>query len=108
MENLLVDIAKIDGPWGGVFRGGFAEHLDACSDDTEVRGPWAPNSLARTCRALSEPALNWLWKTLPNIAPLVYTLPREFWTVENTDEIQLFTKTPIKIMVRGVTSWWLD
>ena len=79
------------------------------SDYFEVRNPWAPISLARTCRALSEPALSWLWKTLPNLAPLVYTLPREFWTVENvTDEIQLLTKTPIRIMVRGVTSRWLD
>ncbi|KAI0770007.1 hypothetical protein C8Q74DRAFT_866049 [Fomes fomentarius] len=39
-------------------------------------------SLTVTCRALSEPALNRLWEKLPSFAPLVYTLPRDLWTLE--------------------------
>ena len=38
-------------------------------------------SLTVTCRVLSEAALNRLWAKLPNILPLIYTLPRDLWTV---------------------------
>ncbi|KAI0712248.1 hypothetical protein C8Q76DRAFT_693902 [Earliella scabrosa] len=38
-------------------------------------------SLTVTCRVLSEAALNRLWAKLPNILPLIYTLPRGLWTV---------------------------
>lgn len=34
-------------------------------------------SLARTCRCLHEFALNAIWHTIPSVAPLVYTLPKD-------------------------------
>lgn len=56
-------------------------------------------SLTRTCRTLSDLALNWLWEELPSIAPLVYTLPRHLWTIEDTDARDPHASTPIRTMV---------
>ena len=36
-------------------------------------------SLARTCRTLSEPALDALWMRLDNLDPLIKVLPRRMW-----------------------------
>ena len=35
--------------------------------------------LARTCRTLHHAALDALWHTLPSVAPLFWTLPRDLW-----------------------------
>ncbi|KIJ06290.1 hypothetical protein PAXINDRAFT_92252 [Paxillus involutus ATCC 200175] len=35
--------------------------------------------LAQTCKALSEPALDILWKTQHSLAPLVMCLPQDAW-----------------------------
>lgn len=36
-------------------------------------------ALALSCRALSEPALDLIWSTLPSLVPLVRTLPSDLW-----------------------------
>ena len=41
--------------------------------------PDALLSLARTSRLLHEPAVGSIWKRLPSIAPLIYTLPDDLW-----------------------------
>ncbi|KAI0765967.1 hypothetical protein BD413DRAFT_161701 [Trametes elegans] len=43
-------------------------------------------SLARTCRAFQEPALNALWSCLPSITPLILTLPPDAWMLERVEE----------------------
>lgn len=35
------------------------------------------HALALTCRGLSDPALDWLWAGLPNVAPLLHLFPLE-------------------------------
>ncbi|KAI0712339.1 hypothetical protein C8Q76DRAFT_676855 [Earliella scabrosa] len=39
--------------------------------------------LARTCKAYQEPAIQSLWRILPNLSPLVYCLPSTVWEVQN-------------------------
>ncbi|KAL0955323.1 hypothetical protein HGRIS_004207 [Hohenbuehelia grisea] len=36
--------------------------------------------MARTCRLFSEPALNELWRDLPDVPPLLYLFPEDLWT----------------------------
>ncbi|KAH7918611.1 hypothetical protein BV22DRAFT_1041640 [Leucogyrophana mollusca] len=45
-------------------------------------------SLARTCRALRDPALNVLWRTQNSLVPLVSTLPEGAWEIrEDTSDV---------------------
>ena len=39
-------------------------------------------TLARTCKAFKDPALQELWRVLPNPIPLVQCFPPHVWTVE--------------------------
>ncbi|KAF8066591.1 hypothetical protein FPV67DRAFT_1197781 [Lyophyllum atratum] len=41
-------------------------------------------SLARTCRALHEPATDYLWSELDTFAPLVKCMPRDLWKEERS------------------------
>ncbi|KAI0628109.1 hypothetical protein C8Q77DRAFT_1245718 [Trametes polyzona] len=38
-------------------------------------------SLARTSKSFQEPALDAIWRSLPGIAPLLFTLPEDLWFV---------------------------
>ncbi|KAI0669269.1 hypothetical protein C8Q78DRAFT_206415 [Trametes maxima] len=40
-------------------------------------------ALARTCRFLHEPALNALWRSIPDIACLLFTLPKSTYSSTN-------------------------
>ncbi|KAI0766361.1 hypothetical protein BD413DRAFT_636059 [Trametes elegans] len=54
---------------------------DFPSKSAPARNLHALTVLARTCRALSEPALNRIWRALPSLVPLVCTMPRDLWTM---------------------------
>ncbi|KII91891.1 hypothetical protein PLICRDRAFT_52018 [Plicaturopsis crispa FD-325 SS-3] len=41
--------------------------------------------LARTCRALCDPALDTLWHTLPSLDPLIRTLPADLWCIRDLE-----------------------
>lgn len=48
--------------------------------------------LARTCRTFTEPALNIVWKKLPDIYPLIRCLPVDAWylkRINNDDDLTL-------------------
>ena len=42
-------------------------------------------SLARSCKALHEPALRSLWADLSNLTPLVKCFPADTWCVEENE-----------------------
>jgi hypothetical protein len=53
----------------------------ALKDDFGNHDKFALSSLARTCRAFHEPALDILWHTLSSIVPLLKTFPPCLWNV---------------------------
>ncbi|KAF9448669.1 hypothetical protein P691DRAFT_775253 [Macrolepiota fuliginosa MF-IS2] len=56
-------------------------------------------SLARTCRTLSEIALDSLWYEIVGIGPLIRCMPRDLWEIDAEDQYQRsrpFLKRPLK------------
>ncbi|KAF9448670.1 hypothetical protein P691DRAFT_800453 [Macrolepiota fuliginosa MF-IS2] len=51
-------------------------------------------SLARTCRALSEIALDSLWYEIDGIGPLIRCMPRDLWEIDG--DRRLFLRRPLK------------
>lgn len=50
-------------------------------------------SLMVTCRSLSEAAIDRLWAKLPSLVPLIYTLPRDLWTVPDVEGVMRVDRT---------------
>ncbi|KIK93238.1 hypothetical protein PAXRUDRAFT_829173 [Paxillus rubicundulus Ve08.2h10] len=48
--------------------------------------------LAQTCKALSEPAIDILWKTQHSLAPLVMCLPQDAWYLGGSGKTICFTR----------------
>ena len=46
-----------------------------------------------TCRSLSEAAIDRLWAKLPSLVPLIYTLPRDLWTVPDVEGVMRVDRT---------------
>ncbi|KAI0754858.1 hypothetical protein C8Q80DRAFT_1141470 [Daedaleopsis nitida] len=57
--------------------------MPLCAADFEASGVQAILSLSRTCKSLQEPALDALWRTIPNVACLLYAMPRDLWIAED-------------------------
>ncbi|OJT15969.1 hypothetical protein TRAPUB_8792 [Trametes pubescens] len=57
--------------------------LEPCNSDGKMVGCRTVAYFARTCRYLHEPAVNVLWHTIPDIALLFFTLPREMCLVQH-------------------------
>lgn len=55
---------------------------DNSLDENAIRPSDTLSALARTCRLFYEPALSILWHSIPDIALLLYTLPREAFLVQ--------------------------
>lgn len=45
-------------------------------------------ALARSCKALHEPAVHSLWADLSNLVPLVKCFPDDSWTVEDNEIVR--------------------
>ena len=56
-------------------------------------------ALTRTCRSLSEAALNRLWADLPSLAPLVYLLPDDAWKLDEHARSEYTPRVLVSIMV---------
>ncbi|KII86169.1 hypothetical protein PLICRDRAFT_700290 [Plicaturopsis crispa FD-325 SS-3] len=56
-----------------------------CENGTVGLGELA--SLARTCRAFHDPALDVLWRTLRSLEPLIRTLPADLWEIRDPGTI---------------------
>ncbi|KAI0712291.1 hypothetical protein C8Q76DRAFT_482929 [Earliella scabrosa] len=56
-------------------------------------------ALTRTCRSLSEAALNRLWADLPSLAPLVYLLPDDAWKLDEHAGSEYTPRVLVSIMV---------
>ncbi|KIJ69468.1 hypothetical protein HYDPIDRAFT_106090 [Hydnomerulius pinastri MD-312] len=67
----------------------YGDELRVDSDYIEPRISLA--GLARTCRALHKPALDVLWKELPDMTPLIKCLPRDLWC-EDSDGVLHFMR----------------
>ena len=57
----------------------LADDRPAWQDSRYLRNPRDVARLARTCKALLEPALDVLWRTQHSLAPLIMCLPPEVW-----------------------------
>lgn len=57
----------------------LADDRPACHDSHYLRNSRDVAKLARTCKALAEPALDVLWKTQHSLSPLVMCLPPDLW-----------------------------
>lgn len=40
---------------------------------------WDVVAMTRTCRAFYEPAMDVLWHSIPDISPVIRTMPAELW-----------------------------
>ena len=49
-------------------------------------GIWTVAALARTSRALHEPAANVLWEWIPDVALLIYTLPGDCYRIRDATD----------------------
>lgn len=56
-----------------------ADDRPAWHDSRYLRNPRDVARLARTCKALADPALDVLWRTQHSLAPLVMCLPPDVW-----------------------------
>lgn len=54
--------------------------------DEDKEGLRALVSLARTCRRLQGHSLDLLWHSLPTLAPLILTMPRDLWKLETSTD----------------------
>ncbi|KAF7966567.1 hypothetical protein HWV62_37871, partial [Athelia sp. TMB] len=53
---------------------------EVAADEDKGPSPWATlASFARTCRVISEPALDSLWKVQSSLVPLLQTMPADLW-----------------------------
>ncbi|KAF8550837.1 hypothetical protein OG21DRAFT_1499517 [Imleria badia] len=57
----------------------LADDRPAWHDSRYLRNPKDVARLARTCKALAEPALDVLWQTQHSLAPLMMCLPPDVW-----------------------------
>lgn len=54
-------------------------HAVLCPDRPWNEGLKTLASLARTCRLFHEPAINVIWRDIPDLLPLIHTLPEDLW-----------------------------
>ena len=55
--------------------------------------------LARTCKYFHEPAVQMLWRDLPDLVPLVKLFPENVWIIENQKIVSCRTKSPPPVLI---------
>ncbi|KAG8214262.1 hypothetical protein J3R82DRAFT_11074 [Butyriboletus roseoflavus] len=72
----------------------LADDRPAWHDSHYLRNSRDVAKLARTCKALAEPALDVLWKTQHSLAPLVMCLPPDLWELTKRGKTIFFKRHP--------------